>query len=67
MKRTICANCTYFKKLRGYPFGECNNDDLLQYCEEKKDLKELSANSLVVVGKGNMYVGVEFFCPEYAW
>jgi len=65
MKRPQCASCISFKKLRGYSFGECNNDEFFQYCEDKKELKELNTHALVIIGEGVPYVGVDYCCSNY--
>ena len=61
----FCKNCKFFKKMRGYPFGDCSNDDVFQYAETKEDLKDLGENVLVIMGEGIPVVGVTYVCSHY--
>lgn len=60
-----CKNCKFFKKTRNIPFGECSNDEVFQYAEDREDLKEIGNNTLVIVGEGEAMVGLEYQCSSY--
>lgn len=61
----VCKSCVYFKKFRGYPFGECTNEEVFQFAEVKQDLKELANDAFVLMGNAIPVVGVKFGCSKF--
>lgn len=51
--------------MRNLHFGECSNDKVFQYAENKEDLKELGDSTLVIVGEGQPIVGINYMCAFY--
>lgn len=51
--------------MRGLSFGECSNDKVFQYAENKDDLRDIGSTALVIVGEGQPAVGVDFMCGNY--
>jgi hypothetical protein len=60
-----CKECKFFKKIRSLPFGECSNDEVFQYAEDKEDLKDIGNNVLVILGEGEPVVGIEYSCSNF--
>ena len=51
--------------MRNVSFGECLNDELFQYAEDKADLSEIGNNTLVIMGEGTPAVGTEYTCEHF--
>lgn len=60
-----CANCRHFSKYRGINYGQCNNDDVFQYADNKEDLKNFNNDSLIIMGNAVTVVGTDYWCGAY--
>ena len=60
-----CSSCKYFSKYRGINYGQCNNDNVFQYADNKDDLKNFSDDSLIIMGNAVTVVGTNYWCGAY--
>ena len=60
-----CKNCKFFKKIRNHSFGDCNNDTMFQYAEDRADLVNIGSDALVILGEGIPIVGIDYGCQHW--